>query len=98
MQHEITLFKDIHNTSTPFYYSVSEVLDRIKDGKSKELIESIRILSEEDKEQRNELKKRLPAICFSGKFTKRADNAIQEHSGLICLDFDDFKCPTPEFK
>ena len=33
----------------------------------------------------------LPAICFSGTFTKRADNAICEHSGYICLDFDKYE-------
>ena len=34
------------------------------------------------------MKKQLPSICFSGIFEKRANNAIKEHSGLVCLDFD----------
>ena len=37
------------------------------------------------------MKKMLPAICFSGVFTKRADTSITEHSGLICLDFDGYQ-------
>ena len=42
------------------------------------------------KDARNEKKKLLPAICFSGKFEKRSDTACIEHSGVICLDFDGF--------
>ena len=52
------------------------------------MIESIR--DESDKTKRNELKKQLPAICFSGKFSKRSDDSIIEHSGLMCLDFDGY--------
>ena len=84
----VTIFKNIKETSTPFYREVGVVLERIKDGSSKELVKSIR--DERDKPKRNELKKLLPAICFSGTFTKRNDNSITEHSGLICLDFDGY--------
>lgn len=84
----VTIFKDIRSTSTPFYRHIDVVLDRIKTGSSRELIEAIQ--SEPDKSSRNEMKKSLPAICFSGVFTKRQDNSIVEHSGLICLDFDGY--------
>ena len=85
---QVTIFKNIKETATPFYREVEVVLQRIKDGSSKELVKSIRL--EKDKSKRNELKKLLPAICFSGIFTKRNDNSINEHSGLICLDFDGY--------
>jgi len=85
---QVTIFKNIKETSTPFYRDVEVVLQRIKDGSSKELVKSIRL--EKDKSQRNELKKLLPAICFSGIFNKRNDNSITNHSGLICLDFDGY--------
>ena len=74
----ITYFKTISETSTPFHVDVSVAIDRIKNGKSKELVEDVR--KEIDKNARNEKKKKLPAICFSGTFSKRADNAIVEHS------------------
>ena len=77
------------DTSTPFHRPVEVILKRIKDGSSKVLCKKIR--TEKDKEARNRLKQELPAICFSGSFNKRADNSIIEHSGLICLDFDNFK-------
>jgi hypothetical protein len=85
----ITYFKSINDTTTPFHVDVSIAIDRIKSGKSKELVEIIR--NETKKDLRNEMKKRLPAICFSGKFSKRADNCIVEHSGIICIDFDGFR-------
>ena len=84
----ITIFQDIKNTDTPFHISVHTVLERIRDGKSKELVTEIR--KEKNKSERNELKKKLPSVCFSGKFSKRADNSLIEHSGLICLDFDGY--------
>jgi hypothetical protein len=86
--HDITIFKNIRDTDTPFFRPVHTILERIKDGTTKDLIKKIRL--EKDKSERNEMKKNLPAICFSGTFNKRADNALLEHSGLICLDFDGY--------
>jgi hypothetical protein len=87
--YQITIFQNIKETSTPFYRDVRVILDRIKEGATKELVKKIRL--EKRKPERNELKKTLPAICFSGVFTKRADSSIVEHSGLICLDFDGYQ-------
>jgi len=86
---KITIFKNIREIYTPFHRDVSFVLERVRDGKHKDLISSIR--KEKDKTKRNDLKKELPAICFSGTFSKRSDDAILEHSGLICLDFDGYE-------
>ena len=85
----ITIFKDIKTTSQPFYRDVLVILKRIREGSSKDLVKKIR--SEKDKNQRNIYKQGLPAVCFSGKFTKRSDNSLEKHSGLICLDFDGYK-------
>lgn len=88
MAHTVTIFQNIKETSAPFHRDVASILERVKDGASKDLVKKIR--TEKRKAERNELKKNLPAICFSGIFNKRADNAIVEHSGLICLDFDGY--------
>lgn len=88
MTSTVTIFKDIKDTETPFHRSIDMVLRRIKGGNTKNLIKAIR--QTKDKSERNELKKKLPAICFSGVFTKRMDTAITEHSGFICLDFDGY--------
>jgi len=84
----VTIFKDILATSTGFHRPVDTIFERIKSGKSKEIVNLIR--KEKDANKRNEIKRKLPAICFSGTFNRRADNAMIKHSGLICLDFDKF--------
>jgi hypothetical protein len=85
---QITIFKNILETSTPFHRGVDFVLERIRQGSSKNLVKRIR--TEKDKAKRNELKKELPAVCFSGTFTKRTDSSLQSHSGFLCLDFDGY--------
>ena len=86
---KVTIFKSIKDTSVPFYRDIAVILNRIKEGKCKDLVESIR--KEKDKEKRNLIKQQLPAVCFSGEFSERKDKSILKHSGLICLDFDGFK-------
>ena len=85
----ITIFKNIKEVDAPFYRDVSVALDRIKSGANKDTIKMIR--SCKDKGERNEYKKLLPAICFSGQFNKRSDSSLILHSGIICLDFDDYE-------
>ena len=89
MSHTVTIFKNIKETEAPFHKDVLLILDRIKNGSSAELVKSIR--TEKDKSKRNDLKKMLPAICFSGTFNKRNDTSLLKHSGLICLDFDNYE-------
>ena len=89
MKKEVTIFKNILETDAPFHREVMFILERIKQGKNKELVKRIR--AEKDKTKRNELKKKLPSICFSGTFLKRADSSLVAHSGLICLDLDGYK-------
>jgi hypothetical protein len=86
---KITIFRNIRETDTPFHRDVHLILDRIKNGSSKELVSKIR--GNNVKSERNDLKKDLPAICFSGIFKKRGDQYLEEHSGIICLDFDGYE-------
>jgi hypothetical protein len=81
----ITIFENIY-ADKPHYISVSQALQRIKNGKSRANIEEIR--STLDKAKADTLKRQLPSICFSGKFTERKDEKLIEHSGFIVLDFD----------
>ena len=85
----VTIFKDLYTTSTPFYKEIAFILERIKNGKSKDLVEAIR--NEKNKEKRDALKIKLPAILFSGTFSNRNAKGLKEHSGYICLDFDKYE-------
>ena len=91
MTQNVTIFKDIKDTDTPFFRDIRQILLRIKDGSetTRDLVKRIRL--EKRKPERQELKKQLPAICFSGTFNKRTDASLLEHSGLICLDFDGYE-------
>lgn len=90
MSNIVTIFQSIKDTDTPFFRDVHKILERIKEGHgdTKDLVKKIR--NTKDKAERQELKKLLPAICFSGTFNKRADASLVEHSGLVCLDFDGY--------
>jgi hypothetical protein len=82
----ITAFKNIW-AKEPNYITIEHALKRVKEGKSKGLVDDIR--NTLDKEKAGELKKNLPCICFSGKFgADRKDEQIIAHSGFIVLDFD----------
>ena len=47
MKREVTIFKNILETDAPFHREVIFILERIKQGKNKELVKSIR--AEKDK-------------------------------------------------
>ena len=83
---KITVFKTIDSDSQSQFFEIEEVFDRIRRGNNRHLIEQIR--AEKNKVQRDFLKKKLFWICFSGKFSKRNNESLIEHSGFICLDFD----------
>lgn len=78
----ITIYKSFGEVSAGYNRDVFYILDRIKTGKSKSIVDRIR--------KGEDLKKTLPAILFSGTFRQRNDTSIIKHSGLICLDFDKF--------
>jgi hypothetical protein len=85
----VTIFKNLSQTNTPFYRDISIILDRIKNGTSKEIV--LKVRTAKDETEANQIKKTLPSICFCGTFKNRADNSIIEHSGFICLDFDKYE-------
>lgn len=88
---QISVFKSLFNTDTPFTLSIEEVVDLIKNPR-KELIDNIDLIkSIEDKSKRDEEKqRRLYAIMFNGTFSKRSMDGLINHSGLCVLDFDGY--------
>ena len=86
---KVTVFTSLYELKKPSYVELDYVIDAIKNEKFKLLVDNIR--GEKDKGTRNNLKKKLACILFSGVFTERLDTAITEHSGIICLDFDGFE-------
>ena len=89
MNRKISFFKSLFNTTVGYQITLSESFDRIRTGKSKDVIDSVR--NAPNDEVRKEAKKNLPAIMFNGIFTSRTDDGLKEHSGLCILDFDKFE-------
>ena len=83
---QITAFKNIRDSSTPYYLTLEKSIKRIQKGVSKELIKKIR--QTDEKEDRNVLKASLPSICYGGVFRERNKRSLIEHSGLMITDFD----------
>jgi len=88
---KVSFFKSIKNTSVFSSKDFTYYLDRIKDGKSKKIIESLRF--EPDKEKSKEIKKYLPVVCFNGEFIRRQNDLLKKSSGLMVLDFDNLLDP-----
>lgn len=84
----VTIFKKLRETTAPFYRDVFSILDRVKTGRSKDLVELIR--SQPTKELADSYKNELPAICFGGTFNTRKDSELIESSGIATLDFDKY--------
>ena len=81
---KISVFKDLYKSKDiPYSMEIDKVLERIKIGKSRALIEKIR---EGDKAAKNS----LPCILFAGEFTERNSNSLVSHSGLMVVEFDKY--------
>lgn len=87
----VSIYKNIFDTTSRYTISVQDALKRIAEGKSANAVISLR--NEENEAKRNAIKSSLPSITFSGKFSKRTDECMTEHSGFICLDFDKINIP-----
>jgi hypothetical protein len=85
---QITIFKTVWDVNTPFNININEVLNEIKNGKFKSVVDQVR--NAPDKKTADSIKRGLPAICFSGTFRPRSVKGLIQHSGYACLDFDKF--------
>ena len=80
----VSVFKDLYkSTDVPFHVPIEKIVNRIKKGTSKEIIDLIR-------NGQLKLKSSLPCIIFGGIFNERNSNSLQQHSGLMVVDFDKY--------
>lgn len=82
---KVTIFKSLTDTQTPYVQTLGQVLEHIRSPKTSSLATINRIRSGQATKDE---KKQLPIICFSGVFLSRDDSSLQEHSGLMVIDFD----------
>ena len=85
----ISVFKELLKAQeVPYIIPLWKCLERIRTGKSKELLDKIRCA--ESKEVADKLKQKLPCIVFSGEFKERNKDGLITHSGLMVVDFDKY--------
>jgi len=80
---KVTIFKDLYKKEAQDAHvtQIATALKRIQEGNSATTIEAIR-------NGTKEFKKKLPVVLFSGEFKGRYDDALENHSKFIVLDFD----------
>ncbi len=92
LEKTVTMFKDIRETTNPKYATIKTSLERIRSGKQKSLIEKVRGTHSVDQNGNpipdKDAKKELPVVMYSGKFSGRKDEDLQEPSSVMVLDFD----------
>jgi hypothetical protein len=83
----VTLFKNITDTTNPVIQPLGMVMSYIKDGRWKDKVEAIRNCY--DELLIPQLKSELPCILYAGEFTVRKDESLSKHSGYVPIDIDD---------
>ncbi len=86
----ISVFKNLlKSKDVPYIIPLWKSLERIKIGKSKELVQEVR--NAKTKEEADAVKKSLPCILFGGEFKERNKKGLVNHSGLMVIDFDKYE-------
>jgi hypothetical protein len=89
----VSVFKNLlKSKDVPYIVPLFKCLERIRVGKSKDIIDEIR--NSGSKEEADLIKRNLPCILFSGEFKERNKNGLISHSGMMVVDFDKYPSDT----
>jgi len=80
-------FESFKTVNAPQHISIDDLLERIRNGASKHLIEQLRDIKDSEEQKTFKLHK-LPLVCFSGIFSRRATAGLIEPSGYAIMDWD----------
>lgn len=83
----VTFYSNIKDVDSRQEYGIESLLDMIRNGAYQDIV--LKVRREKDKDIRKALKAKVPNFTVSGTFTRREDQALVQHSGLIAIDFDD---------
>lgn len=83
----ISYYKSIKDTIGGKDVELKEFIEYVREGYWQDYILPLRA----SKENKTELKKKLPYVTISGKFKVRNNNGLEKHSGFLAIDFD-LKC------
>ena len=94
MKREISLFKNYFDSVPVRSANLNDFCSWVMEGDYQEEVSNIR--REQNKEIRDTLKSKLPAVTISGTFKERRKSGLIKYSGLICLDIDSKENPSVE--
>src|SRR3982750_2003743 len=93
---DISVFDSIESVDSPESIPLTLYLHEVQSGRWQDQVLQVRAIS--DKKRRDAMKKSLPGVTFSGLFSKRKDDCLIQHSGIICIDIDDLGEDVEAFK
>jgi predicted P-loop ATPase len=83
----ISFFNSTRETKAAKTMSLDFFLQAVENGTWQDIVLKYRNLPQG--EDRASFKRKLPAISPSGKFAERKADALEAHSGILCMDIDD---------
>lgn len=83
---QISYFDHTRSTKPTKSVSIQNLLDEIKFGTYRQLVEAIRA----NPDNKRELKIKLPCVTISGIFTERNQDNLVQHSGYLAIDIDNY--------
>ena len=87
------------DSTKPKTISLKDTLEEVTSGKYEDQVGRVRAAFKQGgKKDAGPLKRKLPAVLFSGRFSERNDEGIQQHSGILVADLDELECPIPELR
>jgi hypothetical protein len=91
----ISIVKDARKIETQ-NFNLEQIVTWIREGSgnfTKTISEVREAIDLGQYDRASELKLALPAVMFSGTFSKRSSKDLIDHSGIICMDFDGVESP-----
>jgi len=86
----ISFYNSVRETKS-HHIEAERFFNAVKKGVWKDQVDAIR--NEKNEAMQKIMKSHLPGVRLSGIFSSNNDNSLVNHSGLVCLDFDEKENP-----
>lgn len=85
----VSLFKRITDVKNPINYNLDDILEIIRTGTEFDLKKKVQdVRNAKDKDEKDSMKKRIPAATVNGIFESKNKNCLLVYSSYTALDFD----------
>lgn len=85
----VSLFRRITDVKNPIKYNLDDILEMIRTGNQFDLKKKVQdVRNAKDKDEKDMMKKRIPAVIWNGTFESKNKNSLLAYSSFTALDFD----------